>query len=108
MNQPTGPSDRDVLFAGMQQLQDVVAKMAKGSDRDDSNSPTSPETVKPGITSLAMLAELKSDEGSLLYQDWLVVIGGLLVMFRIPLVCGGPKFWKLWTWPMGLGFRPPQ
>ena len=78
MNQPTGPSDRDVLFAGMQQLQDVVAKMAKGSDRDDSNSPTSPETVKPGITSLPMLAELKSDEGSLLYQDWLVVIGGLI------------------------------
>ena len=52
--------------------------MAKGSDRDDSNSPTSPETVKPGITSLPMLAELKSDEGSLLYQDWLVVIGGLI------------------------------
>ena len=70
MNQPTGPSDRDLLFAGMQQLQDVVAKMAKGSDRDDSNSPTSPETVKPG--------ELKSDGGSLLYQDWLVVIGGLI------------------------------
>ena len=67
MNQPTGPSDRDALFAGMQQLQDVVAKMAKGSDRDDSDSPTSPE-----------LAELKSDEGSLLYQDWLVVIGGLI------------------------------
>ena len=37
VNQPTGPSDCDVLFAGMQQLQDVVAKMAKGSDRDDSN-----------------------------------------------------------------------
>ena len=52
--------------------------MAKGSDRDDSSSPTSPETVKPGITSLPMLAELKSDEGSLLYQDWLVVIGGLI------------------------------
>ena len=26
-----------------------------------------------------MLGEPKSDQGSLLYQDWLVVIGGLII-----------------------------
>ena len=36
------------------------------------------EKVRFVITSRPMLAELKSDGGSLLYQDWLVVIGGLI------------------------------
>ena len=54
--------------------------MPKGSraERDGSSSPTNPEAVKPGISSFPALAELTSDEGSLLYQDWLVVIGGLV------------------------------
>ena len=74
------PSDRELLLAslaGMRQLQGVVADMGR-KDRDDSNSPTHPEAVKPGITSFPVLAEFKSDEGSLAYQDWLQTVTGLV------------------------------
>ena len=74
------PSDRELLLAslaGMRQSQGVVADM-RGRDRDDSNSPTHPEAVKPGITSFPVLAEVKSDEGSLAYQDWLQTVTGLV------------------------------
>ena len=76
----SNPSDRELLLAslaGMRQLQCVVAEMAR-KDRDDSNAPTHPETVKPGVTSFPVLPEPQSDEGCLLYQDWLVVVGGLV------------------------------
>ena len=80
--QPIGsnPSDRELLLAslaGMRQLRGVVADMGR-KDRDDSNSPTHPEAVKPGITSFPVLAEFKSDEGSLAYQDWLQTVTGLV------------------------------
>ena len=80
--QPIGsnPSDRELLLAslaGMRQSQGVVADMGR-KDRDDSNSPTHPEAVKPGITSFPVLAEFKSDEGSLAYQDWLQTVTGLV------------------------------
>ena len=61
----------------MRQLQGVVADMGR-KDRDDSNSPTHPEAVEPGITSFPVLAEFKSDEGSLAYQDWLQTVTGLV------------------------------
>ena len=76
----SNPSDRKLLLAslaGMRQLQCAVAEMA-GKDRNDSNSPTHPETVKPGVTSFPVLPEPQSDEGYLLYQDWLVVVSGLV------------------------------
>ena len=76
----SNPSDRELLlasFAGMRQMQGVVADM-RGRDHDDNNSPTHPEAVKPGITSLPALAELKSDEGSLAYRDWLQTVTGLV------------------------------
>ena len=80
--QPIGsnPSDRELLLAslaGMRQLQGVVADMGR-KDRDDSDSPTHPDAVKLGITSFPALAEFKSDEGSLAYQDWLQTVTGLV------------------------------
>ena len=73
-------TERELLIAGMQQLQDAMSEIIKGSraDRDGGIAPTNPEAVKPGIASFPSLAERMSDEGSLRYQDWLVVISGLV------------------------------
>ena len=64
----------------MHQLQDAMSEMLKGSraESDGGTSPSNPEAVKPGIASFPSLAERTWDEGSLLYQDWLLVISGLV------------------------------
>ena len=47
-----GPTDRELLIAGMHQLQDAMSEMqGSRAERDGSSSPTNPEAVKPGISS---------------------------------------------------------
>ena len=74
-------------------------------DRDDSNSPTHP--VKPGVTSFPVLPEPQSDEGCLLYQDWLVVVSGLVCDVSDSAASGGPECLRQWIMPTRFGFRHP-
>ena len=69
----SNPSDRELLLASLAGMRQLARK-----DRDDSTSPTHPETVKPGVASFPVLPEPQPDEGCLLYQDWLVVVSGLV------------------------------
>ena len=69
----------------------VVADMGR-KDRDDSNSPTHPEAVKPGITSFPALADFKSDEVPWPIKIGCILLLDLLVMFRIQRPSGGLVF----------------
>ena len=62
-------SERELIIADMQQLQNAVLDMTRRNS-------AKPEPVKPGVTSFPVLPEPQSDEGYLLYQDWLVVVSG--------------------------------
>ena len=62
----------DAVLAGMQQLQSLQAQALRDK-RDDK-----PEVVKPGVTTLPKLTSPDPAGGSLEFQDWLDLVGGLM------------------------------
>ena len=64
-------SEKQLFLAGTQQLQNAVLDMIRRMH-------AKPEPVKPGVTSFPVLPEPQSHEEYLLYQDWLVVVSGLV------------------------------
>ena len=61
----------DALVLGVQQLQSLQAHQLKVKGDD------APEAVKPGITTLPKLVAPNPSGGSLEFQDWLELVGGL-------------------------------
>ena len=68
----SGSPALDALFLGMQQLQNVQLQQLRGKDSD------APEVVKPGTSDLPKLASPDPSTGSLDFQDWLQLVGGLM------------------------------
>ena len=62
----------DAVLVGMQQLQSLQAQALRDK-RDDK-----PEVVKPGVTTLPKLTSPDPAGGSLEFQDWLDLVGGLM------------------------------
>ena len=62
----------DALVLGAQQLQSLQAHQLKVKGDD------APEAVKPGITTLPKLVAPNPSGGSLEFQDWLELVGGLM------------------------------
>ena len=62
----------DALVLGVQQLQSLQAHQLKVKGDD------APEAVKPGITTLPKLVAPNPSGGSLEFQDWLELVGGLM------------------------------
>ena len=68
----SGNSVLDAVLVGMQQLQSLQAQALRDK-RDDK-----PEVVKPGVTTLPKLTSPDPAGGSLEFQDWLDLVGGLM------------------------------
>ena len=68
----SGSPALDALFLGMQQLQSVQLQQLRNQDSD------APEVVKPGTADLPKLAAPDPSTGSLDFQDWLQLVGGLM------------------------------
>ena len=63
----------DAVLLGVQQLQALQAQSLSGSKKADA-----PEQVKTGITAFPKLAPPNPAGGSLEFQDWLLLIAGLM------------------------------
>ena len=65
------------LANSVRQLQELQQSALKGAHATTESSPTSPEAVKPGVTTLSPLPLESEPEAPLLFQDWVHVTGGV-------------------------------
>ncbi|OLP94026.1 hypothetical protein AK812_SmicGene23984 [Symbiodinium microadriaticum] len=65
------------LANSVRQLQELQQSALKGAHATTESSPTSPEAVKPGVTTLSPLPLESEPEAPLLLQDWVHVTGGV-------------------------------